>query len=80
MQKGYSTSMNSASTSSVSTLASPTSPGQKYAWIRVALFEKKLVKIIDYLVLNANKFYEHDALVCDPDYGPILSSLLGEFS
>lgn len=48
----------------------------KYLWIRLALFEKQLAKIIDYLVANATKYYDKDALVSDPDYGSILSSLL----
>ncbi|KAK7066559.1 Small G protein signaling modulator 2 [Halocaridina rubra] len=51
----------------------------KYLWIRVALFEKVLAKIIDYLVQNSNKYYEKDSLVADPDYGTILSSLLEKF-
>lgn len=51
-------------------------PLPKYLWIRIALFEKHLAKIIDYLVSNANKYYDKDALVADPDYGTILSSLL----
>ncbi|KAE8746359.1 hypothetical protein FOCC_FOCC007032, partial [Frankliniella occidentalis] len=46
-------------------------------WIRLALFEKHLAKIIDHLVQNSNKYYEKDSLVADPDYGSILSSLLG---
>lgn len=54
----------------------PTTPLPKYLWIRLALFEKQLAKIIDYLVSNANKYYDKDALVADPDYGSILSSLL----
>ncbi|CAG7826966.1 unnamed protein product, partial [Allacma fusca] len=48
----------------------------KYLWIRLALVEKQLAKIIDYIVHNNNKYYEKDALVADPDYGSILSSLL----
>ncbi|XP_039297773.1 small G protein signaling modulator 1-like [Nilaparvata lugens] len=48
----------------------------KYLWIRLALFEKHLAKIIGYLVLNSNKYYDKDALVADPEYGSILSSLL----
>ncbi|KAK9892337.1 hypothetical protein WA026_019791 [Henosepilachna vigintioctopunctata] len=53
-----------------------TLPQPKYLWIRLALFEKQLTKIIDFLVSNANKFYDKDALVTDPDYGSTLSSLL----
>ncbi|KAK4877826.1 hypothetical protein RN001_010332 [Aquatica leii] len=48
----------------------------KYLWIRLALFEKQLSRIIDYLVANATRYYDKDALVADPDYGSILSSLL----
>ncbi|XP_065201314.1 small G protein signaling modulator 2-like isoform X2 [Planococcus citri] len=48
----------------------------RYLWIRLALFEKVLAKIIDHLVQNSSKYYEKDALVADPDYGSILSSLL----
>ncbi|CAH1990743.1 unnamed protein product [Acanthoscelides obtectus] len=57
-------------------LSSVIAPLPKYLWIRLALFEKQLAKIIDYLVSNANRYYEKDALVADPDYGTILSSLL----
>ncbi|XP_035708467.1 small G protein signaling modulator 2 isoform X1 [Folsomia candida] len=48
----------------------------KYLWIRLALIEKQLAKIVDYIVMNSSKYYEKDALVSDPDYGSILSSLL----
>ncbi|PNF25656.1 hypothetical protein B7P43_G00636 [Cryptotermes secundus] len=48
----------------------------RYLWIRLALFEKQLAAIIDYLVQNSSKYYEKDSLVADPDYGSILSSLL----
>ncbi|XP_024944502.1 small G protein signaling modulator 1 isoform X2 [Cephus cinctus] len=48
----------------------------KYLWIRLALVEKQLAGIIDYLVENSSKYYEKDSLVADPDYGSILSSLL----
>ncbi|KRT85017.1 hypothetical protein AMK59_2983, partial [Oryctes borbonicus] len=54
----------------------PSNPLPKYLWIRLALFEKHLAKIIDYLVSNAGRYYEKDSLVADPDYGNILSSLL----
>lgn len=50
----------------------------KYLWIRLALIEKELAKIVDYIVQNSSKYYEKDALVSDPDYGSILSSLLGK--
>lgn len=42
----------------------------------MALYEKRLSKIIEHLVNNANNYYDRDALVADPDYGSILSSLL----
>lgn len=51
-------------------------PQFRYFYSRLALFEKQLAKIIDYLVENAHKYYDKDALVADPDYGSILSSLL----
>lgn len=76
---------NRRSSSSSDSLTKPTlkktaslqnNPLPKYLWIRLALFEKQLAKIIDYLVLNAHKYYDKDSLVADPDYGSILSSLL----
>ncbi|KAL5276338.1 SGSM2 family protein [Megaselia abdita] len=67
------------STTSMSTISGGTSttpPVVKYLWIRLALFEKRLAKIIDHLVTNAVNYYDKDSLVADPDYGSILSSLL----
>ncbi|CAK1590328.1 unnamed protein product [Parnassius mnemosyne] len=58
-----------------SLLSQPASQS-RYLWIRIALFERQLAKIIEHLVNNANRYYERDALVADPDYGSILSSLL----
>ncbi|XP_039752246.1 small G protein signaling modulator 2-like isoform X2 [Pararge aegeria] len=57
-------------------LLSQSPPQSKYLWIRIALFERQLAKIIEHLVNNATRYYERDALVADPDYGSILSSLL----
>lgn len=65
---------SSSTTSSVS--SSCASPTVKYLWIRLALYDKKLSRIIDHLVVNATRYYERDSLVADPDYGSILSSLL----
>lgn len=48
----------------------------RYLWIRLALFEKRLSRIIDHLVSNALQYYDNNALVADPDCGSILSSLL----
>lgn len=48
----------------------------KYIWIRIALYEKQLAKIVDYLVHNSNKYYEKEALISDPVCGAILASLL----
>uniref|UniRef100_A0A8D0GRZ5 Small G protein signaling modulator 1 n=1 Tax=Sphenodon punctatus TaxID=8508 RepID=A0A8D0GRZ5_SPHPU len=48
----------------------------KYLWIRTALFEKVLDKIVHHLVENSSKYYEKDALLMDPVDGPILASLL----
>ncbi|KAM3826403.1 small G protein signaling modulator 1 isoform 2-T2 [Vipera latastei] len=48
----------------------------KHLWIRTALFEKVLDKIVHYLVENSSKYYEKEALLMDPVDGPILASLL----
>ncbi|XP_069135231.1 small G protein signaling modulator 1-like isoform X4 [Argopecten irradians] len=48
----------------------------RYLWIRLAIFEKQLAKILDYLVQNNSKFYEEEALISDPVDGPIFASLL----
>lgn len=66
----------SASITSSSISSSGASPTVKYLWIRLALFDKKLSRIIDHLVVNATRYYERDSLVADPDSGSILSSLL----
>uniref|UniRef100_A0A8D2LV76 Small G protein signaling modulator 1 n=1 Tax=Varanus komodoensis TaxID=61221 RepID=A0A8D2LV76_VARKO len=48
----------------------------KHLWIRTALFEKVLDKLVHYLVENSSKYYEKEALLMDPVDGPILASLL----
>ncbi|XP_067862164.1 small G protein signaling modulator 1 [Heptranchias perlo] len=48
----------------------------KHLWIRTALFEKVLDKIVQHLVENCSKYYEKEALLMDPVDGPILGSLL----
>ncbi|XP_057602867.1 small G protein signaling modulator 1 [Hippopotamus amphibius kiboko] len=48
----------------------------KHLWIRTALFEKVLDRIVHYLVENSSKYYEKEALLMDPVDGPILASLL----
>ncbi|XP_053695710.1 small G protein signaling modulator 1-like [Sabethes cyaneus] len=69
--------LKKGSSHSVSTTTPPSSPPViKYLWIRLALYEKKLSRIIDHLVSNATRYYDRDSLVADPDYGSILSSLL----
>ncbi|KAK3084137.1 hypothetical protein FSP39_008789 [Pinctada imbricata] len=47
-----------------------------YLWLRLAIFEKQLAKILDYLVQNNSKYYETEALISDPVDGPIFASLL----
>ncbi|XP_064555934.1 small G protein signaling modulator 2 [Drosophila montana] len=72
-------STSASATASVSVSASTSSMSlvtMKYLWIRLALYEKRLTKIIEYLVSNAQSYYDRDSLVADPDYGSILSSLL----
>ncbi|XP_005298943.2 small G protein signaling modulator 2 isoform X1 [Chrysemys picta bellii] len=48
----------------------------RHIWVRTALIEKVLDKIVQYLVDNCSKYYERDALLADPVYGSILASLL----
>ncbi|KAI4877011.1 hypothetical protein NFI96_007101, partial [Prochilodus magdalenae] len=48
----------------------------RHLWIRTALIEKVLDKIVLYLVENSSKFYEKEAVLMDPVDGPILASLL----
>ncbi|KAK2837289.1 hypothetical protein Q5P01_014501 [Channa striata] len=57
-------------------LPSLTPQGVKNLWIRTALFEKVLDKIVLYLVENCSKYYEKEAVLMDPVDGPILASLL----
>ncbi|XP_045309333.1 small G protein signaling modulator 1-like isoform X4 [Leopardus geoffroyi] len=57
-------------------LPSPSPLAIKHLWIRTALFEKVLDKIVHYLVENSSKYYEKEALLMDPVDGPILASLL----
>uniref|UniRef100_A0A8D3BJE8 Small G protein signaling modulator 1a n=1 Tax=Scophthalmus maximus TaxID=52904 RepID=A0A8D3BJE8_SCOMX len=57
-------------------LPSLTPQGGKNLWIRTALFEKVLDKIVLYLVENSSKYYEKEAVLMDPVDGPILASLL----
>jgi len=53
------------------------SKSNRFFWIRISLFEKKLHKIISYLVNHSERFYESDkSIVGDPDLGPIFASLV----
>ncbi|KAH8387141.1 hypothetical protein KR093_005049, partial [Drosophila rubida] len=73
---GSVTTINTASSSSGLGANGVAAPLGKYLWIRLALYEKRLAKIIEHLVSNAQSYYDREALVADPDYGSILSSLL----
>uniref|UniRef100_A0A3B3DSF5 Small G protein signaling modulator 2 n=1 Tax=Oryzias melastigma TaxID=30732 RepID=A0A3B3DSF5_ORYME len=48
----------------------------KHIWVRTALFEKVLDKIVQVIVDNSSKYYEREALMHDPVFGPILAALL----
>ncbi|XP_019506088.1 PREDICTED: small G protein signaling modulator 2 isoform X2 [Hipposideros armiger] len=48
----------------------------KHVWVRTALIEKVLDRVVQYLVENCSKYYEKEALLADPVFGPILASLL----
>ncbi|XP_038231523.2 small G protein signaling modulator 2 isoform X3 [Dermochelys coriacea] len=62
------------STSSKTSILTP--QAIRHIWVRTALIEKVLDKIVQYLVDNCSKYYEREALLADPVYGPILASLL----
>ncbi|XP_076855236.1 small G protein signaling modulator 1 isoform X2 [Brachyhypopomus gauderio] len=57
-------------------LSGPSPQAVRHLWIRTALIEKVLDKIVLYLVENSSRFYEKDAVLMDPVDGPILASLL----
>uniref|UniRef100_A0A286XN43 Small G protein signaling modulator 2 n=1 Tax=Cavia porcellus TaxID=10141 RepID=A0A286XN43_CAVPO len=62
---------------SASGKASALSPqALKHIWVRTALIEKVLDRVVQYLAENCSKFYEKEALLADPVFGPILASLL----
>ncbi|XP_036392222.1 small G protein signaling modulator 2 isoform X1 [Megalops cyprinoides] len=48
----------------------------KHIWVRTALFEKVLDKVVQYIVDNSSKYYEKEALMHDSVCGPILAALL----
>uniref|UniRef100_A0A1I8FM37 RUN domain-containing protein n=1 Tax=Macrostomum lignano TaxID=282301 RepID=A0A1I8FM37_9PLAT len=48
----------------------------KFHWIRVALLEKRLAKIVEYLVEQGKQLYEANSIIADPCDGPLLASLL----
>ncbi|XP_056414438.1 small G protein signaling modulator 2 isoform X2 [Hyla sarda] len=48
----------------------------KHIWVRTALIEKVLDKIVQYIVDNSSKYYEKEALMSDPVCGSILAVLL----
>ncbi|XP_063153200.1 small G protein signaling modulator 2 isoform X2 [Candoia aspera] len=48
----------------------------KHIWVRTALIERVLDKIVQYIVDNNSKYYEKEALLADPVCGPILACLL----
>ncbi|XP_054022912.1 small G protein signaling modulator 2 isoform X6 [Dryobates pubescens] len=62
------------STTSKSPVLSP--QAIKHIWVRTALIEKVLDKVVQYIVDNCSKYYEKEALLADPVCGPILASLL----
>ncbi|XP_060744548.1 small G protein signaling modulator 2 isoform X4 [Tachysurus vachellii] len=48
----------------------------KHIWVRTALFDKVLDKIVQYIVDNSSKYYEKESLMHDSVFGPILAALL----
>ncbi|KAL3041733.1 hypothetical protein OYC64_019835 [Pagothenia borchgrevinki] len=59
-----------------SKLANISPQALKHLWIRTALIEKLLDKIVMYLVENSSAYYEKEAMLLNPVDGPILASLL----
>ncbi|KAL7062695.1 hypothetical protein AAHC03_01063 [Spirometra sp. Aus1] len=47
-----------------------------YQWIRVALLNKSLDKIVDYLVEHASEYYERVSILSHPCDGPLFADLL----
>ncbi|XP_064209578.1 small G protein signaling modulator 1 isoform X1 [Anguilla rostrata] len=68
--------LNPESTRKLPKLPNMSPQAIKHLWIRTALIEKVLDKIVLYLVENSSKFYEKEAVLMDPVDGPILASLL----
>ncbi|KAM4795704.1 small G protein signaling modulator 2 [Rhinophrynus dorsalis] len=48
----------------------------KHIWVRTALIDRVLDKIVQYIVDNASKYYEKESLMFDPVFGPIFATLL----
>ncbi|ERE67985.1 small G protein signaling modulator 2 [Cricetulus griseus] len=48
----------------------------KHIWVRTALMEKVLDRVVQYLAENCSKYYEKEALLADPVFGPVLACLL----
>ncbi|XP_075450472.1 small G protein signaling modulator 2 isoform X4 [Ascaphus truei] len=48
----------------------------KHIWVRTALIERVLDKVVQYIVDNSSKYYEKESLISDPVCGSILASLL----
>ncbi|XP_056444129.1 small G protein signaling modulator 1 [Gadus chalcogrammus] len=48
----------------------------RHLWIRTALMEKLLDKIVVYLVEHSSSLYDREAMLLDPVDGPVLASLL----
>lgn len=70
---------NSENSQKLSDGRSPTwqrSSSNRFLWVRLALLDKQLTKIVDYLLHNASKYYEKDALMTEQVDGLILASLL----
>lgn len=56
--------------------ATPYVSPKKFLWIRIALFEKKLMPLVEHLVSNSTKYYEKEALLAEAVCGQIFASLL----
>lgn len=48
----------------------------RFTWIRVALFEKTLMGIVEHIVSNSCRYYDKEGLLADAVLGEIFASLL----
>lgn len=81
IEKNSDNKRSSSSSDSLSALGGKKRPSlhlssKRFLWIRIALFEKKLMPLVEHLVSNSSKYYEKEALLAEAVSGQIFASLL----